>query len=254
MKHLFFVGTAGSGKSSLVAAYKEMLDSIGVDAITVNLDPGAEALAYVPDIDIRDWVSMSEVMEEFGLGPNGAQIAAADLMAINIGRMTEVLDTFRADYALVDTPGQLELFAFRESSERIITAFGQEDSMLIYLLDPTLCRTSNGFISLMMLSSIVEFRLGLPVVNLLSKSDILAEEDKERLLTWFGDIDALGGSLLDEGGTPGYVVGAELFKALENLGVFGEIRAVSAHDGEGLGDIYAMAQLQFFGGEDTVRD
>ncbi len=254
MKHLFFVGTAGSGKSSLVAAYKDWLDAHGVDAIAVNLDPGAESLPYVPDIDIRDWVSMREVMDEFGLGPNGAQIAAADLMAMNIGKMIEVLDTFKADYALVDTPGQLELFAFRESSERMVSAFGRDVSMLVYLLDPTLCRTSNGFVSLMMLSSIVEFRLGLPILNLLSKTDILDGDDRERMLTWFEDMEALQGSLLDEGGTPGFVVGAELFKALDNLGVFGEIRPVSAHEGEGLGDIHARAQMQFFGGEDTVRE
>ena len=67
-------------------------------------------------------------------------------------------------------------------------------------------------------------------------------------------LEALQGSLLDEGGTPGFVVGAELFKALDNLGVFGEIRPVSAHEGEGLGDIHARAQMQFFGGEDTVRE
>jgi ribosomal protein S18 acetylase RimI-like enzyme len=33
-----------------------------LDAITVNLDPGAENLPYEPDVDIRDWISLEEVI------------------------------------------------------------------------------------------------------------------------------------------------------------------------------------------------
>ena len=84
MNYLYFTGTAGSGKSSLVHAYQEWLDNIGLESIIVNLDPGADYLPYNADVDIRDWVNLSEVMEDYSLGPNGAQIAAADLMAVNI--------------------------------------------------------------------------------------------------------------------------------------------------------------------------
>ena len=87
MKKIFFVGTAGCGKSTLVATYKNWLEEQGVDALILNLDPGSDALPYQADIDIREWVSTADVMDEYGLGPNGAQIVAADVMAINkIGR------------------------------------------------------------------------------------------------------------------------------------------------------------------------
>ncbi len=140
MKFIYFVGTAGSGKSTLVKAYRDWLDSNGVDAITINLDPGVDMLPYDADVDIREWIALDEVMGEFNLGPNGAQIVAADLMAVNIGKMKEVVDDLSTTYALVDTPGQLELFAFRESSKAIVDAFGKDDSMIIYLSDPMLCR------------------------------------------------------------------------------------------------------------------
>ena len=133
MKNVFFVGTAGSGKSTLVGAYKQWLDSNGVDSIAVNMDPGAESLPYDPDIDIREWISLDEVMSEYQLGPNGAQIVAADIMAVNIEKMTGVFSEYDTDYVLVDTPGQLELFAFRESSNLTVNAFGKDDSMLVYL-------------------------------------------------------------------------------------------------------------------------
>ena len=76
MVNIYFVGTAGSGKSSLVYAFQQWMTLEGLDCITINLDPGAEFIPYVPDIDIRDWVKVSEVMEDYGLGPNGAQMFA----------------------------------------------------------------------------------------------------------------------------------------------------------------------------------
>lgn len=254
LKNVFFVGTAGSGKSTLVGAYRDWLDDAGVDSIIVNMDPGAETLPYDPDVDIREWISLADVMEEYGLGPNGAQIVAADLMAVSISSMMEVVNTYKTDYVLVDTPGQLELFAFRESSEVTVRAFGRDDSMIVYLSDPSLCRTPNGFISAMTLGALVQFRLQLPMLNLLSKCDTLTEDDEQRMLDWYSVPDVLYGDLLDSDALPQTVVGMELFKAMENTGVFGEIRSVSAQDGMGLEEIYAASQLTFFGGEDNERE
>lgn len=251
MKFVFFVGTAGSGKSTLVGAYKQWLDDNGVDAVVVNMDPGADALPYEAEVDIREWINLEETMQAYGLGPNGAQIVAADLMVANISKMTDIIGTYGADYILVDTPGQLELFAFRESSQLIVRAFGAQDSMIVYLSDPSLCRTPNGFISAMVLGALVEFRLQLPTLNLLSKCDTLSDDDQQKMLDWYQVSDALYGDLLDSDSQPETVIGMELFKAVENAGVFGEIRAVSAQDGVGLEEIYAASQLVFYGGDDT---
>lgn len=254
MRNIYFVGTAGSGKSTMVGAFKQWLDDNSVDSIIINLDPGADRLPYPVDIDIRDWISLSEVMEEYSLGPNGAQIVAADLMAVNIRKMIDVLDTYKTKYVLIDTPGQLELFAFRESSNVIVNALGKDRSMIAYLSDPALCKTPNGFVSSMMLSALVQFRLQLPTINLLSKSDVLTEDESGRIIDWFDNSDVLFGDLLDDDSNPQTVIGMELFKALDNTGVFGEIRSVSAQEDIGMGEIYAAAQLAFFGGEDPDRE
>ena len=51
---VYFIGTAGSGKSTLTYNFKQWMYLRGLDVITVNLDPGAENLPYEPDVDIRD--------------------------------------------------------------------------------------------------------------------------------------------------------------------------------------------------------
>ena len=250
MRFVYFVGTAGSGKSTLVKSYRDWLGNNGIDCMTINLDPGVDMLPYDADIDIREWVALDEVMGEYNLGPNGAQIVAADLMAVNIKKITDLLDGVRTEYVLVDTPGQLELFAFRESSNVIVEAFGKEKSMVVYLSDPMLCKTSNGFVSNMVLSSLVEFRLQLPVINILTKADLMKDEDRARMISWFETSDSLYDDLLDNDANPQTVVGMELFKAVESVGIFGQIRAVSAVENTGLEEIYSATQLEFFGGED----
>ena len=250
MRFVYFVGTAGSGKSTLVKSYRDWLGNNGIDCMTINLDPGVDMLPYDADIDIREWVALDEVMGEYNLGPNGAQIVAADLMAVNIKKITDLLDGVRTEYVLVDTPGQLELFAFRESSNVIVEAFGKEKSMVVYLSDPMLCKTSNGFVSNMVLSSLVEFRLQLPVINILTKADLMKDEDRDRMISWFENSDSLYDDLLDNDANPQTVVGMELFKAVESVGIFGQIRAVSAVENTGLEEIYSATQLEFFGGED----
>ena len=61
---VYFIGTAGSGKSTLTHNFKQWMTLRGLDAIAVNLDPGAENLPYEPDVDIRDWISLKEVMDQ----------------------------------------------------------------------------------------------------------------------------------------------------------------------------------------------
>lgn len=253
MRFLYFVGTAGSGKSTLVKAYKEWLDSAGISSLTINLDPGVDALPYEADIDIREWISLGDVMTEYDLGPNGAQVAAADLMAVNVDKIKDILDGEKASFVLVDTPGQLELFAFRRSADVFVEAFGRDKSMVIYLMDPMLCRNANGFVSNMMLASLVQFRLNLPIAKMLTKADVLKEEEKQQMIDWFEAPDALYGALLDSDSDMQTLVGMELYKALESIGSFGMMRAVSAVDGQGLEEIYAVSELEFFGGEDPVE-
>jgi GTPase SAR1 family protein len=250
MRNIYFIGTAGSGKSTLVQAYKEWLDFHGYDSVTVNLDPGADRVPYSADVDIREWVNLDEVMDEYGLGPNGAQIVCADLMAMNVNKLMEVIDTFRTDHLLIDTPGQMELFTFRQSSSVIVDALGRENTLLAFLSDPQLSMTPNGFVSNMMLCAITQFRFSIPVLNLLSKADIVPPEKLERMREWSLDPFTLYSDLLDEGADTQTTLSMEFFKAMENVGMYRELRPVSSTADMGMEEIYNMVQQIFEGGED----
>ena len=253
-RNLYFLGTAGSGKSTMVHAFQQWMNSQGLDCVTVNLDPGAEALQYAPDLDVRDYVKLDEIMQEQELGPNGAQVAAADMIAMNAQELAEVLETFETSYFLIDTPGQIELFTFRASGSALIDAFGREDSALVYLNDPALVKSPSGFVSSILLSATVQFRHGLPFINILSKADLLSEEELERIVKWSLDPFALYEALFSEGTTPKTLLDVEFLKSMETVGVYRRVFPVSSEIAFGFDEIYSQVQQVFEGGEDLRRD
>lgn len=247
---VYFTGTAGAGKTRLVRAFQAWMKSAGYDVITVNLDPGNEAEAFEPDVDIREWVRLADVMDEYGLGPNGAQVAASDLIALKIFEVKQAVAELKSDYVLVDTPGQVELFAFRESSKAIVDALSGDRSTIAFLFDPALAKSASGFVSLLLLSATVEFRFRLPMVNLLSKSDLLAPEQVAELTAWSDDTENLLAAVEAEAPTPDVQLSAATLRAIAALSPLATLLPTSSEDGTGLENLYRAAQRNFAGGED----
>jgi Conserved hypothetical ATP binding protein len=50
---------------------------LGRQAAVVNLDPANDALPYECAVDVRDLISLEEVQEQEGLGPNGGALCRA---------------------------------------------------------------------------------------------------------------------------------------------------------------------------------
>ncbi len=252
-KHVYFVGTAGCGKSTLTSAFQVWLENEGYDGVTVNLDPGAGALLYTPDVDARDWIRTEDIMADRALGPNGAQVAAADMLALKARDIAQVIDGYDTDFVLIDTPGQVELFTFRQSSRVVVDELSGEAASICYLLDPALAKTANGYVASAMLASTVHFRLPVPMITLLSKADMLSETDVERILLWGRDYYALFNALLDDSTEPQTQASLEFLQALESVEGERSVIPVSAEAGVGMEDIYALVQQIFEGGEDIER-
>ena len=259
---VFVVGTAGAGKSTLVTAFQRWARFLQIDVLTINLDPGAERVHYDPEFDVRDLVSLSDVMDEYDLGPNGAQILAADLVASQAFDIQEEIEGLSGDILIIDTPGQVELFAFREASTHLVEVLGQGRACLVFLFDPMLSQTPSGFVSQMLLSSIVHFRLGLPTANFLSKTDLLPPEDLARILEWGDDLDVLEAALYEESaaesasqhsGTSRAEFAIGQLRMMQHAAILPGLVPLSSEEEEGLADLLTFAQT-VFGGMADMRD
>ncbi|HER45699.1 MAG TPA: GTPase [Thermoplasmatales archaeon] len=251
---VYFIGTAGSGKSTLTASMQQWCKDRGLDAIIVNLDPGAENLPYEPDVDIRDWISLREVMEANKLGPNGAQIACADMIALNTEDVKQSINSFKADYILLDTPGQLELFVFREAGKYTVKFLSPEKSMICYLLDPLLAKTASGFVSQLLLAITTNFRLNQPQINILSKADLLSKKHQALIQRWSHDPEEMYEALCNEEASLHRQMSEQLLHLIKDIGGYSKLIATSQTDFSGIDDLYTTIQQQFEGGEDLLKD
>jgi GTPase SAR1 family protein len=192
---VFLIGTAGSGKSLLTAAFSEWLKLAKQDVATVNLDPGALKLPYSPDVDVRNYVDIESLMVEYGLGPNGALVMAADLVADEIEKISDEVEELHSDIVLVDTSGQMELFAFRASGPYIAEELTKEPKALVYLYDAVFSANPVNYVSNLYLSAAIYNRFSMPQMHLLSKSDLLPKEEVDKIVRWSINKKALEDSI-----------------------------------------------------------
>jgi len=246
---VFIVGTAGSGKSLLTAAFTDWLKLAKQNVIAVNLDPGVLTLPYTPDIDIRDYVKIEQLMEQYQLGPNGALIMAADLIAEETERLGEEMATFNPDIALIDTPGQMELFAFRASGPYIANELTKEPKALIYLFDSVFSSNPLNYVSNVFLSAAVYNRFFTPQVHVLSKSDLLPPEDMNRIVDWSANPTALEVAIEEKLTGTRRLLSRDVIHAVYRLGLKFLLIPVSAKTNEGFINLNATLERILAGGE-----
>jgi hypothetical protein len=247
---VYIVGTAGSGKTYLTKALADWFDYKNLENVIVNLDPGAENLPYNPEIDVRDYFTLEDIMLNYEVGPNGAQIIAADLISTKIEEIKDEIDYYDVPYVLIDTPGQMELFTLRESSNLLVDTLGKERSVMVYLFDPIVAKTPNGFLSLLFMSSSAVFRLNIPQIQVLAKADVLNETEVGKIVRWSTDPDSIFQSIHQ---AIERSISSELFHLLRDLGLFRPLLPVSAVENYGLEDIYDGIQELFYSGEDLEK-
>ncbi|WEU40643.1 MAG: ATP/GTP-binding protein [Candidatus Odinarchaeum yellowstonii] len=251
MYYSFFIGPAGSGKSSLVECVSKWLDDHNIDVTTVNLDPGVLTLPYGADVDVRNYVDIEKIILDYNLGPNGALIAATDIVAAKIHDIQKEIQDLGNEIVLVDTPGQMELFTYRSSGPFIVEAFGRKNCMVFFLVDPTLAKNPSDFVSILLLSLSTQFRFNTPQINLLTKIDLISESELERILKWASEPYSLLESLTEETSSIYRELAIQLYYSLENIGLLSELHPVSIKDVTGIEKIYGQISRIFLGGEDS---
>ena len=231
---VFIIGTAGSGKSRLTGAFADWLKLSKQDVAVVNMDPGVSTLPYSPDIDVRDYVDVGKLMDEYGLGPNGALIMAADLIADQIGEISKEIEELQSDIVLVDTSGQMELFAFRASGPYIANELTEEPRAIVYLFDSVFSVNPLNYVSNIFLASAVYNRFLLPQIHLLSKCDLLPKEEVDRIVDWSSNPNALDVSIEEKLEGTKRLLSRNIMQAIYKLGLKFLLTPVSAKTNEGM--------------------
>lgn len=249
MPVVFIIGTAGSGKSLFTAAFSDWLKMSKQDVAVVNLDPGALTLPYSPDVDVRNYVDVGNLMEDYGLGPNGALIMAADLIADEIENITKEVEELKADIVLVDTPGQMELFAFRASGPYIVNELTKEPKALVYLFDAVFSVNPLNYVSNMFLSAAVYNRFFQPQLHLLSKCDLLPQNEVDKIIDWSVNPKALEYAIEQKLENMKRLFSRNMMRAISQLGLKFTLMPVSAKTNDGFINFNMALERILVGGD-----
>ena len=237
MKAIFVVGTAGSGKSLLCSKMHEYYTRNGAFAGVLNLDPGVESLPYTPDIDIRDHIDIIDIMNRYNLGPNGALVMASDMAAYKLDQIQQGIDAMNPDYLIVDTPGQIELFAYRSSGPFLITHMSADAKTGIFLYDGSMVSRATNFLSISLLSMSIRLRLQIPCVNIISKSDLA--DSIETISKWSEDLSLAIDAAAQENEWEMYTLVSGMVGNIDETEWDQGLIPVSSATGDGLADLEA---------------
>ncbi|PGH00111.1 hypothetical protein GX51_06010 [Blastomyces parvus] len=171
------MGPAGAGKTTFCAALIQHLQTTRRSCFYVNLDPAAESFSYEPDLDIRELITLEDVMEELGLGPNGGLMYCFEFLLQNLDFLTEALDPLTDEYMIIfDMPGQIELYTHVPLLPSLIQHLSRAGPLNIslcaaYLLESTFVIDRAKFFAGALSAMSAMIMLEMPHVNILSKMD-----------------------------------------------------------------------------------
>jgi GTPase SAR1 family protein len=246
---IFVTGTAGSGKSLLTSRLLEWYKENNSYPVALNLDPGTVSLPYEPEVDVRDYIDISTLMESYSLGPNGALIMASDMIATKMDEIQKEVDGLNPDYVIVDTPGQIELFAFRASGPYFASNLNADNKATIFAFDGMLVSSPINYVSISLLASSVKLRLKTSQINVLTKRDLIAEKMKD-IMDWAGSHTALELALEREKDTEYSLLSKDLARSMSKGGFAPGLVAVSSVTMSGMVNLTAALARTLNQGED----
>ncbi|CAH8479014.1 unnamed protein product [Dicrocoelium dendriticum] len=187
---IIVLGMAGSGKTTFVNRLLTFLGSIQKSVYAINLDPAVHHVPYPINIDIRDTVKYKDVMKQYGFGPNGAIMTSLNFFASRFHKVISLINenAAKVSYVVLDTPGQIEVFTWSASGTIISESLGASfPTLVIYVMDTPRSHNPVTFMSNMLYACSVLYRMRLPFIVVLNKTDII---DCSFAIEWMRDFES----------------------------------------------------------------
>jgi hypothetical protein len=174
---------------------------------------------------------------------------AADLIADEIEHLTRDIEEAHADIVLVDTPGQMELFAFRASGPYIVDELTKEPKALIYLFDAVFSANPMNYVSNMFLSAAVYNRFFQAQIHVLSKIDLIPKKDVQAIASWSANTRALEDAIEEKLEGTKRLFSRNMMQAINRLGLKFLLMPVSSKTNEGMTNVNTMLERILNSGE-----
>lgn len=188
------LGPAGVGKSTFCASLISHIQSIGRRAHIVNLDPAAEPTEYEFTVDIRDLISLQDVVEELEYGPNGGLVYCFEFLLNNLDWLDEEIGDYDEEYLIFDCPGQIELYTHIPVLPNLVKHLRNNLNFSLcatYLLEAPFVLDRSKFFSGVLSAMSAMVLLETPHINILSKIDTIEQEVPKRELKRYLNPDPL---------------------------------------------------------------
>lgn len=204
------IGPPGSGKLTYCYGAQQFFNSIGRHSIVINLDLANDKLKYKCALDLRDYITLEEIMSENSLGPNGGLIKAFEVLT-GVGDgdnadsednlfdelVEQIVKTIKKSkaYVIFDTPGQSELFTLHFSLPRLFSRLSKKIDLrlcCLNLMDSIYLTSPSSYVSMLLSALRSMLLLNLPHINVISKIDLLANYDPLPMdLKYYLEVDDL---------------------------------------------------------------
>lgn len=256
------MGPAGAGKTTFCSALLTHLQHSRRSSFYVNLDPAATEFTYTPDLDIRDLISLEDVMEEMSLGPNGGLIFCFEFLLQNLDFLSQAIEPLSEEYLIIfDLPGQIELYTHIPLLPKLTQYLSRMGPLNIslcatYLLEATFVVDKAKFFAGTLSAMSAMINMELPHVNILSKMDLVKDQVNSKELRRFIDPDA---NLLDDEdtgrGAYAHTVDVRDPKEIDNIMTGGSFKQLNRAVARMIDDFSMVSYLQLdVNDEDSVGD
>ncbi|XXG98232.1 hypothetical protein Hte_004555 [Hypoxylon texense] len=210
------LGSPGAGKSTYCDGMHQFMSAIGRECSVVNLDPANDKTNYPCALDIRELITLEEIMNDDQLGPNGGVLYAFEELENNMEWLEKGLKELGDSYILFDCPGQVELYTHHNSLRNIFFKLQKLGYRLVAVhLSDSFCLTQPSlYVSNLILTLRAMLQMDLPHINVLTKIDKVASYDPLPFnLDFYTEVQDLS-YLLSDVGEESSIIHSEKFRRL----------------------------------------